>query len=155
MCIFCLGVVLLGIGVVFLSLRLHAVVNPGSEVFSLWAPFGQLPTVFLSQLTTTIWQWFCPCLSFFTRSPSLNSLTKLISFLATLVITASCIIKWPRRPKVRRVQNFRRLHFSSFFPSVSLLLSKSFGTTVLGLVRKLVGPDHVPRLHHLSKNGLT
>ena len=75
----------------------------GSAVLSLWALFGQLPTVFLAQLTTTIWQWFCPCLSFFTRSPSLSSLTKLISFLATLVITASCIIKWPRRPKVRRV----------------------------------------------------
>ena len=75
----------------------------GSALLSLWAPFGQLPTVFLAQLTTTIWQCFCPRLSFFTRSPALNSLTKLISFLATLVITASCIFKWPRGPKVRRV----------------------------------------------------
>ena len=106
----------------------------GSVVLSLWAPFGQLPTVFLAQLTTKIWQCFCPRLYFFTRSPSLNSLTKLISFLAMLVITARCIFKWPRGPKVRRFQNFRRLHFSSFFSSVSLLLSKSFGTTVLELV---------------------
>ena len=30
----------------------------GSVVLSLWAPFGQLPTIFLAQLTTKIWQCF-------------------------------------------------------------------------------------------------